>query len=619
MYLSRIQVINYKSFMDSGSIDLNPGINIITGQNSAGKTALLEAVSLKFNNTPHRSLMTLKSREALADPISRVKFSFEFTKEESIKIFSRISSPYIMPKPEKGDVNEAIQCVHKYLNHELPQRLNLCVTENEYISNLNLTNRDLSFGSYEASAVVSSKTNFLSIEGGFGGSCHDSNADSGLSVAGQYFIAARKNIYRFFAERMNIAVCSRIFESELLPNASNLPEVLGILQGDNSELFNLFNKYVSIVFPQIKRIAIQQLSQVEIRVWYIEPSTQRSDLAFSLSDCGTGVGQVLSILYVVLTAHISKIIIIDEPQSFLHPGAAKKLIEVLKEIGRSGHFPEHQYIVSTHSPNIITAADPSTITMLRYSEDCQTYVESMNAEDNHSFRLLLAEVGVRLSDVFGMDKILWVEGPTEEKCYPMIIDSLLKLSMRGIQILAIKNTGDLEGKKAHLIFDIYDKLSGSQSLFPPAIGFIFDKELRTVQEQSDLKKRSKNPVLFLPRRMYENYLLNSNAITAVLNEELAKAEIDSIDTQIIEQKLNVRKLDKKYLRKVLDVERKNLEDDLDAAKILEDLFEDLSVGRIKFSKTLHSIRLTEWLLENQPSELKEIADLLTDVLREDYA
>jgi predicted ATP-dependent endonuclease of OLD family len=187
----------------------------------------------------------------------------------------------------------------------------------------------------------------------------------------------------------------------------------------------------------------------------------------------------LSILYIVLTSRISKIIIIDEPQSFLHPGAAKKLIEILKEIGNSGQFPEHQYIISTHSPNIIAAADPSTITMLRYTEDCQTIAASMDSEDTHSFRLLLAEVGVRLSDVFGMDKILWVEGPTEEKCYPMIVSKFLKIPLRGTQILAIKNTGDLEGKRAHVIFDIYDRLSGSQSLFPPAIGFIFDKELRT--------------------------------------------------------------------------------------------------------------------------------------------
>ena len=29
-------------------------------------------------------------------------------------------------------------------------------------------------------------------------------------------------------------------------------------------------------------------------------------------------------------------------------------------------------------------------------------------------------VGARLSDVFGMDNIIWVEGETDEECFPMI-------------------------------------------------------------------------------------------------------------------------------------------------------------------------------------------------------
>ena len=142
----------------------------------------------------------------------------------------------------------------------------------------------------------------------------------------------------------------------------------------------------------------------------------------------------------------------------------------------------------------------------------------MDAAKTNELRCLLDEVGVRLSDVFGMDKILWVEGPTEEKCYRQIITKILNKSLRGIQILAVKNTGDLEGKRAHIIFDVYDKLSGSQNLFPPAIGFVFDRETRTEQEMEDLRKRSSNPVEFLPRRMYENYLLDSEAIASVINE-----------------------------------------------------------------------------------------------------
>jgi len=46
-----------------------------------------------------------------------------------------------------------------------------------------------------------------------------------------------------------------------------------------------------------------------------------------LSESGTGVGQVLAILYVVFTSEYPRTIVIDEPQSFLHPGAVRKLFE----------------------------------------------------------------------------------------------------------------------------------------------------------------------------------------------------------------------------------------------------------------------------------------------------
>jgi hypothetical protein len=487
------------------------------------------------------------------------------------------------------------------------------------------SNKELSFGLYEPVTVVSGTCNHLQPQIDDNGklifsSCGSSTIRVNDSSSANFFKIARGRIYRFLAERLNVGSCGRNHSSLLLPNAANLPEVLGLLQGENPELFNRFNHYVSIVFPQIKRIAILQGRDVEIKVWHIDPSTYRNDLSFPLSACGTGVGQVLSILYVVLTAHSPRVIIIDEPQSFLHPGAAKKLIEILREIGRSKNFPQHQYIVSTHSPTIINSAEPTAVVMLQYTESCETKVSVMNSEDTQELKSLLDEVGVRLSDVFGMDKILWVEGPTEEKCYPLIIKNILKRPFRGIQILAIKNTGDLEGKRAHIIFDVYDRLSGSQNLFPSAIGFLFDRELRTTQEMGELQKRSLNPVKFLPRRMYENYLLNPEAISSILNALDNSQENPPITISEVSLLLNQIKNDKAYLPKEASddnfVKPGWIDVHIDGAKALKDVFSKLSESRVEFSKTRDSLKLTEWLIENQPESLEEISSLLEEVLVE---
>jgi predicted ATPase len=611
MMILKARVFNYKSFRDSGWMDFRAGINIITGQNSAGKTALLEALTLEFNDTPHKSLSTLPTKSSLLKPESQVHFSLHLKDLEFEEIAAQIPVPYMIPNSIGGE-RKAISPFRSWLDYPKQQTFSTSVSgQLNFFCNGN--NEKPSFDLYETEPIVN------------GGCSHsqiipDPNQAGDWTIGvyypvlqlsqnsfGEFLRLSQKRIYRFLAERLNVGSCRRSYNSDLLTNASNLPEVLGILQGNNPVLFNLFNYYVSIIFPHIKQISISQGQEnTEIKVWHISPSEMRDDLAYPLSACGTGIGQVLSILFVVLTAHHPRIIIIDEPQSFLHPGAAKKLIEILKELSKNGRFQEHQYIISTHSPTIIAAAEPTTITMLKYTEDCETKISTMDSKDTRELRCLLDEVGVRLSDVFGMDKILWVEGPTEEKCYPQIITNILKKSLRGIQILAVKNTGDLEGRRAHIIFDVYDKLSGSPNLFPPAIGFIFDKEERTKQQMEDLRKRSSNPVEFLPRRMYENYLLDSGAIASVINEldQEKVITVSDVDAVLEECKNANCKKDSSDGKLV------------DGANILKNIFLKLTESRVGFSKTRDSVKLTEWLIANKPESLKEISDILAKLFVE---
>ena len=137
----------------------------------------------------------------------------------------------------------------------------------------------------------------------------------------------KKRIYRLESLR-NIPARSRIRSSpELLPDASNLASALHMLRS-NERRWDRFNKLVSTVLPEIKLIAITVPTddEVEIRVWTVDPETERQDLAPSLADSGTGIGQVLAILYILVTAEYPTVVIIDEPQSFLHPGCHPETI-----------------------------------------------------------------------------------------------------------------------------------------------------------------------------------------------------------------------------------------------------------------------------------------------------
>ncbi|WP_449420567.1 ATP-dependent nuclease [Phormidium nigroviride] len=627
MYISRFQLLNYKSFRDSGVLEFQPGINIIVGANNSGKTALLEALSLNFDKKSHRSLKTLLHFNS----DSCAKVSLVADKSAIEEVAKKLSIDFQFVYSDKTDRNLSTQTMHslflEWLEVRAAVEIRVRIEESCKVAEIEKSLSDsLTFNIY-----CVNKQDYL-IDKASGANFNRNTADNEITTRlVEYF---SDHTYRLYAERPNLGSCIFGDNSELEPDASNLAEVLNQLQlPGKGKLFKSFLTYVSTIFPEIGLVSVRPKSaikdsigidtsrrsrELEILIWSQEAAeNEREDLAFPLSEYRTGTGQVLAILYAVLASPEPRTIIIDEPQSYLHPGAAKKLIEILKE------FQQHQYFIATHSAEIISAANPSTIVKLR-SEGGETKASMMNAKDIKEQRSLLAELGVSLSDVFGADSILWVEGPTEELCFPLILSKLAPKLLTGTKIISIKNTGDLLGKKAHfadVMLDLYKRLSGGNNLYPPAIAFVFDRENRTKQDLKDLDKRSSEPVYFLERCMYENYLLYPDAIAAVFNREDAERE-QPLTSEFVREWLETNKVKLKekkdfFSKDTTEQDLSNpqyVDKNINAAKLLDVLFSELSEARVKFRKTTHSIMLTEWLLENNPSCFAELVQSLQRIL-----
>jgi predicted ATPase len=643
MFLKKFKLFNYKSYIDCELLEFTPGINIIIGQNNSGKTALLEALTLKLSSNPHHSTKTIPTLFSKINEKSCAEITLSIEKHELRRLLEQIPPPLGCPEPGSecwaGKPEEAqslIESFQKWLDEPTPTPLEFSLSlssDPQAEEEQGKITPNLTFNFYSDSDLPKPDENgkylYISFSQGKDGNInfepiYDLIPESGgddwklvdyhsfqgsykETIAYKVFDLFRNRIYRFYAERLNVASCNYKGSAELKPDASNLAEVLHLLPNKNPSKFALLNQLLSDIFPHIAYVSSieREDSTVEIRLWTTEVAREgREDLTFPLSACGSGISQVLAILYVVITSPLPRTIIIDEPQSFLHPGAAKKLVEIFKG------FPQHQYFIATHSPMLITAAHPSRIIKLVH-DGCQTKASIINTEETAEQQSILSEVGVRLSDVFGADDILWVEGPTEEQCFPLILEKIANKSLKGTVILAVKNTGDLEGKNARLIFDIYDKLSGGRSLFPPAIGFVLDREGKTSRQMDDLKRRSSNSIEFLPRRMYENYLLIPEAITAVINNNDRLREAPLMDTEVrewIEQKRQAGE----YLK---GINKENLSEKewferVDASKLLKDLFAKLSEARVEFSKPKRPYELTAWLVEHKPEHLSDLAKFL---------
>jgi len=116
--------------------------------------------------------------------------------------------------------------------------------------------------------------------------------------------------------------------------------------------------------------------------------------------------------------------------------------------------------------------------------------------------------------------------------------------------------------------------------------------------------------------MFENCLLNATAITAVVNtisgfrtEPVAETEV----TALLESRLR----DTSYYcasKEIGSLPNRDAVRFVDGARILLEIFRELSEERDRYDKVRHGIVLTEWMVSNAPGDLKELADLLAHVL-----
>ncbi|MDA8119221.1 AAA family ATPase [Acidiferrobacter thiooxydans] len=597
MTIASICVRGYKSVRDTGDVSISPAMTIVVGRNNVGKTALLESIAVRAApGAVHRTINTHTTADVHHPEELTTVLCFKLSKNRIHDLLKQAPEIFTLQNIDNRSPEETASTLTRYVQEGCCIRVTTHMIGNKPSTRTEID--DFAAGGSNFLARIDKETMTVS----------PVSVASGPTVPFIPWLgkALCQTIYLFRAERLNVAVSGFGQSTELRTDAGNLPEVLNTLQGSNPSRFERLISQVRAIFPDVQRIAVVpgQANQVIITVWDIDPVTERSDLARPLSECGTGLGQVLAILYVAINSDNARTILVDEPQSFLHPGASRKLLEILRE------YRQHQFIIATHLPSVLSAAQPDLILKLE-KRDHETFIESIREPQIDELRMILADLGVRLSDVFGMDRILWVEGKTEESCFPIILGDIVARQSVSTAILTVANTGDFSRKDKQRIINIYTKLSGTYSLLPPTIAFLFDREELSEQRCVDLQKQTAGKVHFLKRRMYENYLLNAEIIADILTKITSK----SIREQEVENV--IAGWAQRPIREGASREPVLSESELrtvDGAKLLTEIFRRLA--NIQYDKVKHGVALTRALAQNASGALLEIKDQLTKLLAE---
>ncbi len=647
MHISNLKVQNYKCFLEPEELLFGKGINIIVGPNNVGKTALLEVLNLNFQNTPHINAsgenvnktssveVTLcMGKNELKDIIRQTKYRIEIPFPENI------AKDY---KPNEGIKIPLTKHFEEWLDCEEEIYIKIKIESGQVQKN-----KRLMFDLYNPPQSEKSKTfavtvrwqnsgSFTSTIGHRGNRLNSKDSDSEGEDLNEYIINILRNkIYFASATRLSKDRDKLAPKPAWQKDGANLTQILASMQNnlDRTE-FELFNQIANYLFPQIKRVSVETLdnNELQIQLWTITDNTKLKHCALPISKCGTGFATTLPLITFMVTED-EKFLLIDEPQAFLHPGAMRKLVEKLNL------YPQHQYFIATHSPTVINAAKSPTIVQLK-QEDGQTIGESLSKDSFHDLREALESIGAKLSDVFGADNVLWVEGQTEEKCFPEIVEKICGLSLANTKILPLKATGDLGKDNVEQVLYIYKQVSGGYTLCPRSLGILIDSENTTEKAKEDLR-RSGNaqglPIKFLKRRLFENYLLHPKAIATVANsynnkkesgeEEIRKSITDDDVNQRLEQMRNNKDCIKNLATDLpTDLKNRLTKKDQELSyeewlkyvhgkEVLKAIFKGLCGNGFDYRETVHSYQLTKWIIDNDPEKLEGIAKGLEYFLKE---
>lgn len=603
MRIKSFRIENYQCYDDTHTVDLDPGFNLVAGINNVGKSALLRALSLQALGNPHRSLAALPHRASALNRDTTVKATLSLTGAEFVRELRKVGGVQQMPAPQGIEItSDAIQGFLTSLEERDSMEVNVVLTSSIDTIPSWLAQGPMALNAYDVRTsndtpiFMSLRVNPPSVTFDGGLRSRESREDVSIRIAKDL---ATEGVYRFDAERLNVSRFQTGIVSILAPNSANLAQVLNHMKQNEGR----WARYVALlrrVFPYIQTVSVRPSNngEAEISIWNIDPKTEREDLAIALDKCGSGVGQVLAMLYVLVTSDTPRVLLVDEPNSFLHPGASRALIRILRE------HPQHQYVVATHSPEVIAELGDARLLRIEPTKGAARIL-TYSKGNIGGVRQVLSDVGARLGDVLGFERLLWVEGPSEAAAFEGIAGSWFPMHSATVAFLPIRSTSDLESANGKDVLHTYRALSAVGAPMPPRVRFLLDREKRSAQTLTDLRRESNGEMDFLSRRLFENYLLNPLAISNLLGTLGERCEAEDITQWMVEhgseKQYGAQKHPAFSFKWLVEV---------DGARILDHLFNALTEARNPYRKTIHTPALFAWIARNKPDELIEVSAAL---------
>ena len=216
-----------------------------------------------------------------------------------------------------------------------------------------------------------------------------------------------------------------------------------------------------------------------------------------------------------LLTHISRcsesdLLVIDEPEIYLHPELQRQLIGILREV-------RPDIILATHSVEILGEVDPSEISLVD-----KTLKSAKRLHDIDAVQQAIDQIGsiqnITLTELARNRRLLFVEGNNDFKIIRRFAKVLGYADLAAGGGLTVLESGGFESwKKVLALAWGFKRALGTDV----RIGVIYDSDYRSTDEISKLRReleREIQLVHFHTRKEIENYLLSPSIIQRAIEK-----------------------------------------------------------------------------------------------------
>ena len=515
MYLRSLELSEFRAFRTATIEFPAAGVVAVAGANNTGKSALLSALDVVRGNYGIADLLT---RHAAATSPARIRARFELVADERERLLEKVedqqrirrSNPLSWLEWHFVQVQEnAMQATELHaawgggstplmqVRPQSPDGLTATIGRAARI----LEGRPEE-GLEDQETVASGS--IQSIEGAFG------NWALGLVPAAEFLHAWRERYYHFGPLRPGTGRQQGLGDpAPLAPSGLNLPDVLHSLLTNDFERWTRIRQLMEQIVPDVGRLEIRSEGP-SVRVTFSDPNVPGFEP--NLKDLGTGVEQLLMTIVMGVTQPGPSVVLMEEPETNLHAGAQRALLELLQ-----GWATDRLFVVSTHSPVFLDRAPTAGHLLLVRRDQGVSTITPLTREPSEA----LAALGVRLSDVLSADRLLLVEGAPDREVLEAWFPNLLLDS----RVEIIEAPGGDPARFADLLegwIQAADRLPGRRVLY------LRDRD--ELSKQLLDKLDASKAVHVLRRRELENYLLDPDAIARVFvarGQAVSPAEVST--------------------------------------------------------------------------------------------